>query len=830
MILIRLLRALLATAVLVTVVIGFPVLFHSVAGFPFPDHFPTVQEVADRLTSRDDGTLFISVVEIVAWGAWASFCLTVVMEIVARLRGLRAAPQLRGLGGMQRLAAYLVASAALAVSAPVSAATAAVAPPPPVAAMAPLHPQLADHLDASEERFHRVEPGDTLREIADKRLGNPRRWVKIWKLNAYSRQPDGRVFTDPDLIHPRWKLRLPTGKPPAAEPARKDPAADSSARGIRLPKPGAVQTPSAKPSVEQAFRSSEAIELSSGSLVAFAYAAGISTAYAANLLHRRRRRIPPSIPEGVQITPEPEPAPAVRELRRAHRRTFTERGEDVPTDAELLRQADSTDVPDGTAIGGRPDGDPVRLQLAGLRLGVTGPGAPNVARYLIVDLLRQASDFRAEVVLCTALAESLLGLPADEPDVMARAVPGLTVVPSPEEALKRFEETHFTRRRMLLEREASTLGELRERDPGEVLPVVVLVAEPDDEASKRITALLGSGQSTGMGALVLGPWTGSTTCEVDDDHRIRGVEGPLAETFEGAQLFHITADEAAAHLRELVPPSETETEEEPSSPADADAWDGPEPVRLSILGPPTVRVRGRSQPLGLSWLQLNTLAYLALHPHGVTRDQLTTALWPDEVCKDIHNTLRHLRNALTTATGYVNPEPRKAPFINASTTKDSAVYRIDPKLVSVDLWDYQAALEQVRTASRSADRLAALQKAAALCQGELAHGLNTEWIEEHRYPLTRSQADTLSQLAEAYETVDPERALDALERARSLDPDVEETYVRIVRLQLRLGRRDEAGRTVQLLRQHQSTLGIDPDLLIEKRLFEILRTGEPSAK
>ncbi|MFI7643658.1 hypothetical protein [Nonomuraea sp. NPDC049400] len=148
----------------------------------------------------------------------------------------------------------------------------------------------------------------------------------------------------------------------------------------------------------------------------------------------------------------------------------------------------------------------------------------------------------------------------------------------------------------------------------------------------------------------------------------------------------------------------------------------------------------------------------------MTRDQLATALWPDDCGKDIHNALRHLRSALVTGTDYKSAEARRAPFISASTTKDSAIYRIDRKLISVDLWDYEAALEQVRTAADPADRLSALSRAARLCTGELGEGLTAEWIEEQRYPLTRSQADVLSQLAELLAAEDPEQALSATAR------------------------------------------------------------------
>lgn len=57
---------------------------------------------------------------------------------------------------------------------------------------------------------------------------------------------------------------------------------------------------------------------------------------------------------------------------------------------------------------------------------------------------------------------------------------------------------------------------------------------------------------------------------------------------------------------------------------------------------------------------------------------------------------------------------------------------------------------------------------------------------------------------------DPERALAALERARALDPDTEEIYVRVIRLQQRLGRPDAARRTARLLRSRLDELGLEP--------------------
>ncbi|MFG1705411.1 hypothetical protein ACFLIM_19655 [Nonomuraea sp. M3C6] len=820
----RLLRALAASAVLLAAVVGFPILFYKITGLPLPDRLPTLRQIADKLTAPDDGTLFVTALELVAWGAWATFSFSVICEVVAKWRGRRIAPRLPGLRGMQRLAAYLVASATLTVLAPgVSDATA----PPPVVAMAPLHPlgqAATTEVDSpSEERIYHVRKGDTLWDIADKELGSPRRWPMIWKLNARSRQPDGHTFADPGLIRPGWKLRLSLKRPTPSDtsPTTEQPLATEASPKPR-PSTSQPQPPSLQP--HPAHETTEAIRLSSGSLVALAYAAGISTAYVANRLYQRRRRIPPSSAEAVTVTPEPEPPAPVRELHHAHRQAFVERDEPPPSDGELIRRDYSIDVPEQIHLGQSADGSPLRIALEGPGIGLFGPGADAVVRYLLVDLLRQSSNYRVQVTVSAALAGRLFGLTEGDLHRIAGGLPGLLLAASHEQALRHFEETYFMRRRMVLERESSEIGDLRRTDPGEALPAILLITELDDEVYEHVTAPLMSAQSAGVGAVFLGSWPGGVTCEISSTHFVEAAEGRGSDALADGELFHTTAEEAAAHLRQLasvecgvvVDIESASRDSQPDCP-------GAALVRLTILGHPTVYVRDKGEPLPLSWLQLNTLTYLALNPNGVTRDQLTAALWPDDCGKDIHNALRHLRSALVAGTDYKSVEAKRAPFISASTTKDSAIYRIDRNLISVDLWDYESALEQVRTAVAPADRVAALSKTARLCTGELAEGLTAEWVEDHRYPLTRSQADILSQLAEHLVEEDPEQALSALERARELDPDTEETYFRIILLQVRLDRRDDASRTAELLRQHQRSLGLSGDYQTERRLAEVLR-------
>lgn len=66
-----------------------------------------------------------------------------------------------------------------------------------------------------------VEPGDTLRGIAARFLGDENRWPEIFDLNREkARLSDGRSLTNPDLIWPGLRLALPVSETPApAAPA-----------------------------------------------------------------------------------------------------------------------------------------------------------------------------------------------------------------------------------------------------------------------------------------------------------------------------------------------------------------------------------------------------------------------------------------------------------------------------------------------------------------------------------------------------------------------------------------------------------------------------------
>jgi transcriptional activator len=87
---------------------------------------------------------------------------------------------------------------------------------------------------------------------------------------------------------------------------------------------------------------------------------------------------------------------------------------------------------------------------------------------------------------------------------------------------------------------------------------------------------------------------------------------------------------------------------EPPSPAEID---------VLVLGP--VEVRGAARPFSRAGA-LDLVAYLAMHPRGVTTEQWSTALWPERVvaASTLHSTISAARRSLGRSTGGLDHLPR----------------------------------------------------------------------------------------------------------------------------------------------------------------------------
>ncbi|NLD78037.1 MAG: LysM peptidoglycan-binding domain-containing protein [Acidimicrobiales bacterium] len=223
------LRGLAATLVILLLVAGVPVLLIAIGAAPWQ---ADLTNLPARLTAPDDGALAMIVIAVVAWIAWAVVAVSLVLEVIAQVRGLPA-PSFPGLGGPQRAVGRLVAVAALlfiaaptgvaafpappahaAVAAPVQPAAAPVLPKAAPVQGAPVLPQSAPVPASGEaspqERSsidYTVKRGDSLWKIADRLLGDGARFPEIVDLNTALL--NGR----PDFITAGTVLKVPNHAP-----------------------------------------------------------------------------------------------------------------------------------------------------------------------------------------------------------------------------------------------------------------------------------------------------------------------------------------------------------------------------------------------------------------------------------------------------------------------------------------------------------------------------------------------------------------------------------------------------------------------------------------
>ena len=250
-----LLKGLGALAALLAAVVGVPLLLEAVAGSPIPTAIPAWDGVWASLTARDDGTLLLGILKYAAWVGWALFVLSVLADVVTRLRGLPA-PRL---GPQQQLATQLVGAVlALAVSLPTALPATAAPENRPASAGQPALVALVESggnqttapeqaVDSGEEKEfdeYRVRRGDCLWDIAWNELGEPERWPEIYEASRSIRQPGGGRLTDPDLIVTGWVLHIP-GEPEESidRAAKGNPSPASSPPSVVTPFRNALHTP-----------------------------------------------------------------------------------------------------------------------------------------------------------------------------------------------------------------------------------------------------------------------------------------------------------------------------------------------------------------------------------------------------------------------------------------------------------------------------------------------------------------------------------------------------------------------------------------------------------
>lgn len=223
-------RGLLALVALLALAVGLPMALATTIGNPL-HQWPSIK--AGDMSDQD----VIAIMAAVAYLAWATFALALVVELGADLaaaitRRPRRVFRIPLLGAQQHFARTLIAGvlllapAVLSVVGPATSAVAApAAPAAPLAAAA--HPQLPRPAGAITQHVstpttqHRVAPQTseyripeqgglrTYWALAEHYLHDGQRWPEIWQLNQGRHQADGSVMDSPNLLRRGWTVIVP---------------------------------------------------------------------------------------------------------------------------------------------------------------------------------------------------------------------------------------------------------------------------------------------------------------------------------------------------------------------------------------------------------------------------------------------------------------------------------------------------------------------------------------------------------------------------------------------------------------------------------------------
>ncbi|PZF80510.1 BTAD domain-containing putative transcriptional regulator [Jiangella anatolica] len=795
-------QALAAGFALALLVIGVPVLLLVLGG---PPPVPTSLPGRDDLTATIGADQLVGVLLWVVWLAWLQFTICVLIELRSAVRGVGLPGRVPLSGPTQRFARALVASvlvATAAVGQAAAAAPAAAPEAPPVSVSAEAYDGQAEVtvtpeapaaapaaeadvvyrlgdlvLDPEEgaalvgQKVYIVQPPDgryhdNLWDIAERTLGDGRRYQEIFELNRGREQPDGHELSLARLIYPNWLLIVPADAagvdvvtaetpapevpppPPATPPVAPEEGGGYGQEGIGEAGAGLFADFVATGEAESASTTPHAGLIDAGLL-----AAGVLAAL--ELVRRRRRTPEPGGDEveaevALRIGADPDRARWLDHALRQLAAGCQEAGRPLPpvytavvdsTSVELLLAPARADAPEPWSvldegrrwILNRAD-VAVDPELRG-RVLAPYPGLVSLGRSgdrdVLVDLEAAGGpicidgDPEATFEVVTALAVELatnqwsdhLRVTADGlPDALGVFDPGrLRLVDGVEPLLPEL----AARRADRLGADVLT-GRVRPGGAGSWMPeYLVLGTPPTGELAEQLVALTNAAGRSPLGVVCAGDVPGARwRIHVDAAGTL---ELPALGLSVRANQLSWRSIEA---LVGLVDP-ERSHDPDPAGPNFNEAWlpdvrpEVPQvrtlvseaelataPVRVYVLGPVVVQARTEIEAERRE-LATEIVVHLALHREGVHPTVLAAAVWPRGVTAAVReSTFARVRE-------WLGVDRAGSPYL--LLTEDGRLKLSDAVVLD---WDVVCALlSQSRQVRRPAEEADLLRRALRVARG-----------------------------------------------------------------------------------------------------------------
>lgn len=221
-------------------------------------------------------------------------------------------------------------------------------------------------------------------------------------------------------------------------------------------------------------------------------------------------------------------------------------------------------------------------------------------------------------------------------------------------------------------------------------------------------------------------------------------------------------------------------------------------IRISLLGP--LSIAGAERNGGLRSAGEQLLAYLALHPRGARRDELTEAIWPGEDPKRSRQSLWQNISEIRSLLG-------------DALIADHAHYALDRRRVAVDVEELELRLAETNATQAPTARRQLLERALRLFRGQPLAGFDELWADPYARQLQATHAELLEQVGHArLDDGDARGALQAAEQGLEVDGLNEGLWRLAMQAESRLGLRESVGeRYEQLRRTLDEQVGLEPE-------------------